>query len=180
MLISLLKVNQEQGVKKGDTWRTLMIPDRKHGGKGHPWCYGWFFFTFRKITWEFRVYIFIGSVSGRGDLEGIEGSWSETWRTGSSMTLWIYLVDPNYNILKRLCYYLYFWKCIRNRGSRRGYSEDVDSSWQKTGRTGSSLMSWMMFFYPKEDTLKVLVWYLYWKCVRKGGTGDMEDRVIQG
>ena len=49
----------------------------------------------------------------------------------------------------------------------------------------------MMFFYPKEDTLKISCPYLYWKCVRKGGqegeyfedvggflTGDMEDRVI--
>ena len=48
-----------------------------------------------------------------------------------------------------------------------------------------------MFFYPKEDTLKILCWYLNWKCVRKGGSrrgllwghwgfliGDMDDRVI--
>ena len=25
------------------------------------------------------------------------------------------------------------------------------------------------FFFPNDDTLKVLCWYLYWKCVRKGG-----------
>ena len=43
-------------------------------------------------------------------------------------------------------------------------------------------------FYPKESTLKILCWNLYWKCVRKGGsrrgalgghlwfmTGGMED-----
>ena len=49
----------------------------------------------------------------------------------------------------------------------------------------------MMFFYPKEDTLKILCCYLYWKCVRKGGsrrgylediggflTGDMEAMVV--
>ena len=49
----------------------------------------------------------------------------------------------------------------------------------------------MMFLYPKEDTLKILCWYLNWKCVRKVGsrrgvlggrlgflTRDMEDRVI--
>ena len=48
-----------------------------------------------------------------------------------------------------------------------------------------------MYFYPKEDTLKILCWYLYWKCVRKGGSRrgvlgghwmflirDMDDRVI--
>ena len=45
----------------------------------------------------------------------------------------------------------------------------------------------MMFFYPKEDSLKISCW----KCVRKGGlrrgyledfgvflTGDMEDMVV--
>ena len=36
VLISLLEVCQEGGVKKGGTWRTLMVPDRRHGGQGHP------------------------------------------------------------------------------------------------------------------------------------------------
>ena len=48
-----------------------------------------------------------------------------------------------------------------------------------------------MFFYPNEYTLKILCWYLNWKCVRKGVsrsgvlgghwgflTGDIDDRVI--
>ena len=48
-----------------------------------------------------------------------------------------------------------------------------------------------MFFYPKEDTLKISCLYLYWKCVGKGGVkkgvlrecwgflnGDVEDLVI--
>ena len=25
-----------KGVKKGGTWRTLMVSDQKHGGHGHP------------------------------------------------------------------------------------------------------------------------------------------------
>ena len=48
---------------------------------------------------------------------------------------------------------------------------------------------WMILFYPIKDTLKVLWWYLYWKCVRDGGsrrrvrggrslTTDLEDLVI--
>ena len=36
VLISQLEVCQEWGVKKGGTWRTLMVPDRRHGGQGHP------------------------------------------------------------------------------------------------------------------------------------------------
>ena len=49
----------------------------------------------------------------------------------------------------------------------------------------------MMFFYPKEDILKISGQYLYWKYVRKGGsrrgvlgglweflTKDMEGMVI--
>ena len=31
-------------------------------------------------------------------------------------------------------------------------------------------MSGMIMFDPKEDTLKVLCCYLYWKCVKKGGS----------
>ena len=31
MLISQWKVCQEEGVKKGCTWRTLSVPDRRHG-----------------------------------------------------------------------------------------------------------------------------------------------------
>ena len=35
VLISQLEVCQEWGVKKGGTWRTLMVPDPRHGGLGH-------------------------------------------------------------------------------------------------------------------------------------------------
>ena len=36
VLISQLEVCQEGGVKKGGTWGTLGVPDRRHGGHGHP------------------------------------------------------------------------------------------------------------------------------------------------
>ena len=32
VLISQLEVCQEGGVKKGGTWRTLRVPDRRHAG----------------------------------------------------------------------------------------------------------------------------------------------------
>ena len=80
----------------------------------------------------------------------------------------------------------------RMGGQEGGYLEDVEGFWPETWRTGSSLMSWRILFYPKEDTLKVSCWYLYHKCVRNGGvrrgllggcwgflTGDMEYRVIR-
>ena len=35
MLISQRKVCQEEGVNKGDSWRTLQFPDRTHGWQGH-------------------------------------------------------------------------------------------------------------------------------------------------
>ena len=104
MLISLLEVCQEWGVKKGETWRMLRVPDWRLGGQCHPWCHGWCCFTLKKIPWKFCVDIFMGSVSGRGGsrrgyLEDVEGSWPETWRTGSSLALWMYLVDPKDHIL---------------------------------------------------------------------------------
>ena len=42
-----------------------------------------------------------------------------------------------------------------------GYLEDNDGSWEETWRSKSSMMSWVTMFDPKEDTLKVLFWYLY-------------------
>ena len=60
--------------------------------------------------------------------------------------------------------------CQEWGGQEWGYLEDVEGFWPETWRTGSSLMSWMIMFYPKEDTLKVLCWYLYWKYVKNGGT----------
>ena len=35
VLISQLEVCQEGGVKKGGTWGTLRVPDRRHGEHGH-------------------------------------------------------------------------------------------------------------------------------------------------
>ena len=40
VLISLLGVCQEWGVKKGGTWRMLKVPYRGHGGQGHLWHQG--------------------------------------------------------------------------------------------------------------------------------------------
>ena len=36
VLIPQLEVCQEGGVKKGGTWRTLRVPDQRHGGQGDP------------------------------------------------------------------------------------------------------------------------------------------------
>ena len=69
VLISQLEVCQEGGVKKGSTWRTLRVPDQRHGGHGHSWYHEWCFLTQRKIPWKFHVDIFIGSVSGMGSQE---------------------------------------------------------------------------------------------------------------
>ena len=35
VLISQLEEWQEGGVKRGGTWRTLRVPDLRHGGQGH-------------------------------------------------------------------------------------------------------------------------------------------------
>ena len=39
VLISLLEVRQEGGVKKGGTWRSLRVPDQRHGGHGYSLCH---------------------------------------------------------------------------------------------------------------------------------------------
>ena len=45
MLISLLEVFPEWGVKKGGTWRRFRLPDKRLGGHGHFWFDGWSYFT---------------------------------------------------------------------------------------------------------------------------------------
>ena len=116
VFISLLKVCQEWGMLHGGTWRVLRVPGRILGVQGHPWCHWCTWYTPRIISWKFSVDIFIGSVSSMGGAlcvyledEDVEGSWQETWRTGSSLTSWMYLVDPKDHILKVSCWYLYFW-----------------------------------------------------------------------
>ena len=36
VLISQLEVSQERRVKKGGTWRTLVVPEQRLGGQSHP------------------------------------------------------------------------------------------------------------------------------------------------
>ena len=68
VLISHLEVCQEGGVKKCSTWKTLGVPDQRHGWQGYSWCHEWCSFTPRKVPWNIFVDISIGSVSKRGVL----------------------------------------------------------------------------------------------------------------
>ena len=48
-------------------------------------------------------------------------------------------------------------KVFLERGCQEvGYLEDIEGSRPKTWMIGSFPMSFLMFFYPKEDTLKIL------------------------
>ena len=60
--------------------------------------------------------------------------------------------------------------CQEGGVKKGGYLEDIEGSWLETWRTGSFLTSWMMFFYPMEDTLKISCWYFNYNCVRKWGS----------
>ena len=112
--ISSLKVYQEGGLLYSGTWRKLRIPDSRLGGQSHPWCHGWPCLTPMKIPWKFYVDIVTRRVSRMGGpswgyLEDVEGSWLETWRTGTSLMSWMTLVDPKDPILKVSCHYLYLF-----------------------------------------------------------------------
>ena len=80
-----------------------------------------------------------------GYLEDIEGSWPETWRTGSSMTLWMYLVDPEDHIMKVLCHYLYVWRRYKDVTKLSGYDP-----W---GLTSTSMPSWMTLSSGQEPSM---------------------------
>ena len=101
------------GFLHGGACRTLRVPDRRLGVQGHPWFHGWLCVTLRMIPWKCLLDIFIRSVSRMGSQEwgylaDVEGSWQDAWRTGSSLTSWMYLVASKHYILKVLCQYLYF------------------------------------------------------------------------
>ena len=55
----------------------------------------------------------------------------------------------------RLMVDIFIRSVSRIGGPSWGYLEDDESSCPETWRTWSSLMSWIILFYPKEDTLKV-------------------------
>ena len=92
--ILIRNVSGRGGQEGGGTWRTLRVPDWRHGGQGHPWHHEWWSFTQWKIPWKFPVDISIIIVSERGGQEGgyledVEGSWLEICMTGSFLTLWM-------------------------------------------------------------------------------------------
>ena len=66
--------------------------------------------------------------------------------------------------MKVLGWHLWFLTWYMRKGSSL---EDVDVP--ENGLRGYGHCWCMILFYPKDDTLKVLYWYLYWKCVRIGG-----------
>ena len=151
-------------VKKGGTWRTLGVPDWRHGGQDHFWRHEWFSFTPRKIPWTCCVDITIRSLSERGGVKKVV-TWL-TLRVPDQRHGWL-----GYSWCHEGCSFILRnkpWKfrvdismeSVSGRGGHEGgYLEDIESSWPKTWRSWSFL-TWMMFFYQKEDTLKILCWYL--------------------
>ena len=136
-----------------ETWRT-----------GSSWMSWMVFFTLRKIPRKFCVDILIRSVSGRGGQE--EGTWMTLWvpdwRHGGQSHSWRHewcsftprKIPWKFRVDISI-------RSVSRRGDQEGgYLEDVEGSWPETWKTGSYLTSWMMFFYPKEYTLKILSWYL--------------------
>ena len=72
-----------------------------------------------------------------------------------------------------------------------GYLENIEGYWLEAWWTWLFFMLWIILLYPKEDTLKVWCWYLYYKCIRNLGsrrgvlggcwgflTGELQDMVI--
>ena len=157
---------QEGGVKKGGTWRMLRVPDRTHGGHGCSWRPEWCFFTPMNIPWKFCVDSSIRSVSGRGGVKkggtwrtlrvpdqrhgGHSHSWRHEWCFFTPRKIpWKFCVDISIISVSRM-----------GGGQEGGYLEDVEGSSPETWRTWLFLTSWMMFFDPKEDTLKISCRYL--------------------
>ena len=153
------------GVKKGGTWRTVRVPDQRHGGQGHSWHHEWCFFTLRKIPWKSCVDILISSVSGRGSQEGgyLEALRVPDRRHGGHGYSWCH--ELCFFTLRKIPWKFCVDISIRSpsgrEGQEGGYLEDVEGSWSETWKTESSLATWMTLVDPKDHILKVLCHYLY-------------------
>ena len=62
----LIRSMSGRGGQEGGTWRTLRVPDQRHGWQGHFWLHEWCSFTLRNIPWKLGDDISIRNVSGRG------------------------------------------------------------------------------------------------------------------
>ena len=85
------------------------VPDQIYGGYGHSWCHEWCFFTPRRYPENFVLISQLEVCQKGGYLKDVEGSWQETWMTGSTMMFLMYWVDPMDHMLKVLWHFLYFW-----------------------------------------------------------------------
>ena len=88
--------------------------------------------------------------------------------TGSFLTSWMMFFYPEEHTLKIVWWYLK-WKCVRMRESRKGV---LGKCWGHLTRDMDNRFIPDVLkdiFYPNECTLKFLCWYLYWRCIRKGG-----------
>ena len=99
------------------------------------------------------------------------------------------LLDPKEDFPRVLFWYLY-WKCVR-KGVKQRCNTKNDTYCTETWRTGSPLMLNVILVNPKDDTLRVCCWCLYWKCVRNERSrkqvllglsesllGDLENKVL--
>ena len=100
---------------------TVMVSERRHQGTGSS-LNSWIYLIDPKdhILKVSCWWLYWKCVKNGGSfmwvLEDVEGSWQETWRTGSALMSWKYLVDPKHDILKVLCWY-FDRKCVKNRES---------------------------------------------------------------
>ena len=71
--ISIRSVSR-MGVNKSCTWRTLRVPDQRHGGLGHSWCHEWCFLPQGRYPENF-VLISLLEVcqEGAGSRRGVPG-----------------------------------------------------------------------------------------------------------
>ena len=79
------------GGQEGGTWRTLRVPDQRHGGLGHSWHHKWCFLPQGRYPENFVLISLLevcqeGGVKKGGCLEDSESSWPQTWRTWSFLT----------------------------------------------------------------------------------------------
>jgi len=163
--LAWIEVCQEFPILEVHTWRMLRVPDWILGGWGHSWHHGLSWYVILDLCAKFQLFSLIRSVSRTPRprspyLEDIEGSWPGTWRTGSSLTSWSNMWDPQELTLKDLCQYLLIWWSYEHM-KQRSKTQPSGGGENSTNYFNVS-QYWNCFYEVSPNFPETIFWYFFW------------------
>ena len=159
--------------KGGGTWRILRFPDRMWVGQVHSWSHGWPYFPLRKLPWKFHFDIFIRHLSrmeGHSSwyLADIEGSWWDTWMTGSSLISLMTKFDTKKRYFESFVS-IFSLEVCQEGGPVWWYLEDIGGSWQEISGQGHAWYHGCTWWTPRIISWKFCIICIFGVDIRVKG-----------